>query len=150
MTSLAQVDDEKLVERLRSNAALPICPFDRRSPDYYKDFTDKPCPICGGLADGPDLCTGADTTVMREAASRLQALSEQARLHDAALSRLADYAEDIRKLSEENGRLREALTDIIPEAEDGCWSNVAAIARAALSTSAAGSEVSIADNSTKL
>jgi hypothetical protein len=127
MTSPALVDDEKLAERLRGLDCVP----GMIAWDKYRN-------------------------IYEEAASRLQALSEQARLHDAALSRLADYAEDIRKLTEDNARLREALNFYAareswqqdrpfgdrPAMEDG-----GETARAALSASAAGSEVSTASNS---
>ena len=41
--------------------------------------------------------------------AKIASLLERSRLYDAALSRLADYAEDIRKLTEENERMRRAL-----------------------------------------
>lgn len=75
---MVEVKNETLVERLRSNAALPICPFERRSPEYYTTPNDQPCKFCGGLPEGPDKCTGADMRIMLEAADeieRLRALS---------------------------------------------------------------------------
>ena len=69
-----------LIERLRS--PLPVCPYDRRSPDYWTAPDDKPCVVCGGLNDtnAPNLCRGADTRVMDEAAD---ALAKAQRLADA-------------------------------------------------------------------
>lgn len=67
-----------LVERLRSSAPLPLCPFEKRSPEYWTTPNDKPCKFCGGLPEGPDKCTGADMRIMLEAADeieRLRALS---------------------------------------------------------------------------
>ena len=62
-----------LIERLRSNGALAVCPFDKRSPDYYTTPNDKPCKFCGGLPEGPDKCTGADLRIMSEAADAIAA-----------------------------------------------------------------------------
>ena len=31
---------------------LPVCPFDRRSPDYWTTANDKPCHVCGGTEGG--------------------------------------------------------------------------------------------------
>jgi hypothetical protein len=78
-TSPAPVDDEKLVERLRQSAS------------GWGDLTDD------------------NDRLMLEAADRLQSLSDQARLYDAALQRLADYAGEIRALSAEMARLRGVL-----------------------------------------
>lgn len=73
-----------LIERLRSNAALPICPFEKRSPEYYTTPNDKPCKFCGGEPEGPDKCTGADMRVMLEASDRIAALeAENERLRKA-------------------------------------------------------------------
>jgi len=74
----------ELVERLRSQATLPVYPFDRRSPDYWTSGENgAPCTVCGGTEDGPDKCTGADLRVMHEAADRLTALeAENAKLRD--------------------------------------------------------------------
>ncbi len=65
---------EALVVRLRSE--LPVCPYDRRSPDYYTTDNESPCTVCGGLPDGPDKCRAADTRCMAEAADALEALSK--------------------------------------------------------------------------
>lgn len=65
-----------LVARLRSNGALPICPFDKRSPEYWTTPNDKPCKFCGGLPEGPDKCTGADMRIMAEAADRIERLEK--------------------------------------------------------------------------
>lgn len=66
-----------LVERLRSNGALPICPFEKRSPEYWTTPNDKPCKFCGGLPEGPDKCTGADMRIMGEAADRIEQLERE-------------------------------------------------------------------------
>lgn len=68
--------EPELVERLRSNEALPLCPYDRRSPDYWTTDDDAPCVVCGTLnePDAPNLCRGADTRIMAEAADRIQTL----------------------------------------------------------------------------
>ncbi len=65
-----------IIERLRSNEILPVCPYDRRSPDYWTTDDDAPCVICGTLNDSstPDLCRGADTRVMAEAADAIAEL----------------------------------------------------------------------------
>lgn len=65
-----------IVERLRSNEPLPVCPFDRLSPHYWTMPDDKPCPICGqeNTLEGPDRCRGADTRVMKEAADEIERL----------------------------------------------------------------------------
>lgn len=60
-----------IVDRLRSSAPLPICPYDRRSPEYWTTPDDVPCKFCGGLPDGPDKCTGADMRIMSEAADEI-------------------------------------------------------------------------------
>ena len=66
-----------LVDRLRDNSTLAICPFDRRSPEYWSTPNDKPCKFCGSEPDGPDKCTGADTRVLMEAADRIEELERQ-------------------------------------------------------------------------
>jgi hypothetical protein len=65
-----------IVERLRSSEPLPACPYDRLSPHYRTAPTDKPCAVCGGLnePDAPDLCRGADTRIMGEAANEIERL----------------------------------------------------------------------------
>lgn len=80
-----------LVERLLSNAQLPVCPYDRRSPDYWTTPDDQPCVICGTLNDfsTPNLCRGADTRVMDEAAALI--LELQAELTFASVH-AHDYA----------------------------------------------------------
>lgn len=77
-----------LVDRLRDNSTLAICPFDRRSPEYWSTPNDKPCKFCGSEPDGPDKCTGADTRVMAEAADRIEELERE-----IALLRNADRPE---------------------------------------------------------
>lgn len=66
-----------LVERLQSEAQLVVCPYDRRSPDYWTTPNDKPCKFCGGLPEGPDRCTGADLRIMLEAAAEITRLESQ-------------------------------------------------------------------------
>lgn len=61
-----------IVERLRSSAPLPLCPFERRSPEYWTTPNDKPCKFCGGLPEGPDKCTGADMRILLEAADLIE------------------------------------------------------------------------------
>lgn len=69
-----------LVERLRSNEPLAICPYDRKSPEYWTTDDVTPCKFCGQLNDpaAPDKCRGADTRVMGEAASTLLGLLARA------------------------------------------------------------------------
>ncbi|MEY9506945.1 hypothetical protein ABIE87_006503 [Bradyrhizobium diazoefficiens] len=69
-----------IIERLRSNEPLPVCPFDRLSPHYWTMPDDKPCPICGqeNTSEGPDKCRGADTRVMKEAADAIERLTAEA------------------------------------------------------------------------
>lgn len=86
-----------IVERLRSSQPLPICPFDKKSPDYYTTPNDKPCKFCGGEPEGPDRCTGADTRIMGEAASeitRLRQLLSKAETREwETLTQLSELAE---------------------------------------------------------
>ena len=63
---------DEICERLRANEPLPICPFDKRSPDYLTVANDKPCPFCGTTEDGPDKCRGADTHLFPQAADLIQ------------------------------------------------------------------------------
>lgn len=65
---------QDIVERLRSNQPLPICPYDQKSPEYWTTPDDAPCKFCGGLPEGPDKCTGADTRIMGEAADEIEIL----------------------------------------------------------------------------
>lgn len=71
-----------IVERLRSSEPLPACPYDRLSPHYWTAPDDQPCAVCGGLndPDAPDLCRGADTRIMGEAADLIEQLREMAAL----------------------------------------------------------------------
>lgn len=66
-----------IVERLKDNSTLVICPFDRKSPEYWSTPNDQPCKFCGGEPDGPDKCTGADTRIMGEAANEITALRSE-------------------------------------------------------------------------
>jgi len=70
---------ERMVEELRSNADLVVCPYDRRSPDYWTAPHDAPCRFCGGLPDGPDKCTGADLRIMPRAAALIEAQAARIR-----------------------------------------------------------------------
>jgi hypothetical protein len=62
-----------LVERLR--ARLPICPFAEKAPKHDLEPTDL-CPVCLDYGDerSKNLCHGADTRIMDEAADRIKAL----------------------------------------------------------------------------
>jgi len=77
-----------IVARLRSSEPLPICPFDRLSPQYLRMAADKPCPFCGqeNTLDGPDKCRGADSRIMGEAANEIERLR-------AALKPFSDIAQ---------------------------------------------------------
>lgn len=79
-----------IVERLRSSAPLPLCPFEERSPEYYTTPNDKPCKFCGGLPDGPDKCTGADMRIMLEAAD---AIDKQRALIETLVKALEESAQ---------------------------------------------------------
>jgi hypothetical protein len=74
-----------IVERLR--ARLPICPFDPKAPKHDLEASD-PCPVCSDYGDerSKNLCRGADTRVMDEAADTIEELVE-------ALKRLAESAD---------------------------------------------------------
>jgi hypothetical protein len=87
---------DSLIEKLKS--PLPVCPYDRRSPDYYTTPDDAPCKVCGGLPDGPDLCRGADTRVMDEAA--------------AELTRLTRLTAEVERLTEEAARPDELMLQV--------------------------------------
>lgn len=63
-----------IVAGLRSNSALPICPFDKRSPEYWTTPNDKPCKFCGSEPEGTDKCTGADMRIMIKAADEIERL----------------------------------------------------------------------------
>lgn len=107
---------EKLVAELRSNSTLAVCPFDRRSPDYWTAGDDgKPCTMCGATEAIEDCnkCTGADLRIMVRAADALTALSAQlAAVTKEALTNHEMYTtEFLRALAAEAGagRLREAI-----------------------------------------
>lgn len=86
-----------LIERLRSNQTLPLCPFERKSPEYFTTPNDQPCKFCGGLPEGPDKCTGADMRIMGEAADALAA-------KDAEIAQLREeLAATYEELIEHNG-----------------------------------------------
>lgn len=72
-------ENADLVARLRSSEPLPVCPYDKRSPDYWTAPNDKPCVVCGTLndPDAPDLCRGADTRIMGEAADKIEWLRSE-------------------------------------------------------------------------
>lgn len=78
-----------IVERLRSSEPLPICPYDRKSPEYWTAPNDAPCKFCGGLPEGPDKCTGADTRLFAEAATAIEA-------RDAEIARLTRERDEAR------------------------------------------------------
>ncbi|MCL6653538.1 hypothetical protein A6R70_14700 [Agrobacterium rubi] len=81
-----------IVERLRSNQPLVICPYDSKSPEYWTTPDDTPCKFCGGLPDGPDKCTGADTRIMGQAAdeiTRLRTLLSQSDQREKDARRVA-------------------------------------------------------------
>lgn len=71
-------DPMELVGRLESNAPLPICPYDRRSPEYWTTNDTDPCRFCGTKNEegAPDLCRGADTRLFTEAAACIREMVE--------------------------------------------------------------------------
>ena len=71
-------DPMELVRRLESNAPLPICPYDRRSPEYWTTNDTDPCRFCGTKNEegAPDLCRGADTRLFTEAAACIREMVE--------------------------------------------------------------------------
>lgn len=87
---------EDLVARLLAQTALPLCPYDRRSPDYWTTNDTDPCEVCGQLNDAsaPVLCRGADTSLFREAASRVEALEDRIKALEGALEPFAQACED--------------------------------------------------------
>lgn len=87
-------DMSDLIERLRSNAQLPICPFDKRSPEYWTTPNDKPCKFCGGELEGPDKCTGADMRIMSEAADALATKEAEVDRLRKALEPFADECDN--------------------------------------------------------
>ena len=93
-----------LIERLRSNAELPICPFDKRSPEYYTTPNDKPCKFCGGEPEGPDKCTGADMRIMSEAADAIATKDERIAELEFELTKLVRNAGEVSKLGAVTGR----------------------------------------------
>lgn len=89
-----------IVERLRSSEALPACPYDKLSPHYLTAPNDKPCAVCGGLndPDAPDLCRGADTRIMGEAANEIERLNTRVTNLTYALERMkhgAEYCDEL-------------------------------------------------------
>ncbi len=103
-----------LIAKLR--LPLPVCPFDERSPDYWKEIKpEQPCPVCGGLGttDSENKCRGADTTCMSEAADTIdRLLSEVGRLTQDRDDYKADYFRRHKEavdLYEENLSLRSQL-----------------------------------------
>jgi len=114
-----------LIERLRSNGALPICPFDKRSPEYWTTPNDKPCKFCGGEPEGPDKCTGADTRVMAQAADRIEALErELSEARALALEEAAKVAENHTELRDIEWWLNATKKEV---SADACLSIAAAI-----------------------
>lgn len=126
-----------IVERLRSSQPLVICPYDSKSPEYWTTPNDTPCKFCGGLPDGPDKCTGADTRIMGEAADEITRLRTALSEAEAALDEReiasgltsdgnlwrfwADKAKGLAvKLSEAQQRARrEALEEAAKTIEEG-------------------------------
>ena len=87
---------EGLIERLRSNAPLPLCPFDSRSPLYWTTPDDATCHFCGQLPDGPDRCRGADTRVMDQAADALESALHLLGEAEKALEEIARIRTELR------------------------------------------------------
>lgn len=90
-------DPMELVGRLESSAPLPICPYDRRSPDYWTTNDTDPCKFCGSKNEegAPDLCRGADTRLFTEAAACIREMVEQrARLYDSVSNGFYDGFRD--------------------------------------------------------
>lgn len=107
---------EKMIAELRSNSTLAVCPFDKRSPDYWTAGEDgKPCTMCGAAEAIEDCnkCTGADLRLMVRAADALTALSAQlAAVTKEALTNHEMYTTAFLRTQAaeaEAGRLREAL-----------------------------------------
>lgn len=75
MTDPTSAEIEELAGRM--GQPLPVCPYDRRSPDYLTAPDDKPCIVCGSEneAGAPDLCRGADTRIYDRAAALLRSLA---------------------------------------------------------------------------
>ncbi len=97
-------DSKDIVERLRSNQPLVICPYDQKSPEYWTSPDDKPCKFCGGLPDGPDKCTGADTRIIGEAADEIERLRR-------ALQSAKPYVDKAVKSAQQRGAV--TMADIL-------------------------------------
>ena len=82
-------DPMELVRRLESNAPLPICPYDRRSPEYWTTNDTDPCRFCGTKNEegAPDLCRGADTRLFTEAAACIREMVEWRPMFEAPKDR---------------------------------------------------------------
>lgn len=82
-------DHSALIERLEANEPLPICPYDRRSPEYWTTNDTDPCKFCGTKNEegAPDLCRGADTHLFAEAAAALRDQQSKMQMMQARLDR---------------------------------------------------------------
>lgn len=80
-------DPMELVGRLESNAPLPICPYDRRSPEYWTTNDTDPCRFCGTKNEegAPDLCRGADTRLFTEAAACIREMVAALEIAEASM-----------------------------------------------------------------
>lgn len=87
-----------LIERLRSSQTLPLCPFERKSPEYFTTPNDQPCKFCGGLPEGPDKCTGADMRIMGEAADALAAKDAEIKAKDTQIRALEELHRDLKTI----------------------------------------------------
>lgn len=76
LTSALLAEAEAVLPKLIGT--LPVCPFDRRSPDYWTTSNDKPCHVCGGT-EAVDKCRGADLRCMDEASDVIRRLSQALR-----------------------------------------------------------------------
>lgn len=103
-------DHSALIERLEANEPLPICPYDRRSPEYWTTNDTDPCKFCGTKNEegAPDLCRGADTRLFAEAAA---ALRDQQAVMQMAAERLSVHAQVRSKASGET-YLRSSMAGI--------------------------------------
>lgn len=95
-----------IIARLRSSEPLPACPYDKLSPHYLTAPDDKPCAVCGGLNEpgAPDLCRGADTRVMSEAADIIEKLREALTPFEDIAAEGSDDFPDSTKVTVQFGR----------------------------------------------
>jgi len=112
MTAPSADEVRGLLERLRST--LPVCPFDRRSPDYHRTSPEKPCHVCGGTEE-VDRCRGADTRCMSEAADLIEAQAAalaEAQRRNSDLADLAQTASDSLDAERQRNWTREGALEI--------------------------------------